>query len=206
MFDPTSVLELFSWLKWLEISKPEVLVLGLLLLLLFMLPVVPLLERKGRLKRLEPGGGLLLLFVLAWRSENCISPWYGLFGNKPCGDWCSSWNCWFASEGRKKAADEGMAEAGWGGRKDEPRRWSNCPARAPPALPRRKTSLPPDWLFWSWIEDNWGPTWDKPKPVLLLFPYKLLPMVLKLGGCLALSCASASQKARWVIKLSRLNQ
>ena len=126
MFDPTSpVLEPFSLLKLLEISKPEegrllLLLLGLLLLL-FMLLLVLLLERKGRLKRWEPEGGLLL-FVLDWRSENCISPWNDLFGNKPCEDWCSSWYCWFGSEGKKKAADEGMAEAGCGGRNDEPRR------------------------------------------------------------------------------------
>lgn len=84
-------------------------------------------------------------------------------------------------------------------------RWSNGVDREP-LPPRHKMS--PDWLVWWWslIEESWGPTWDKPKAMLLVLAYKWLPMALKLGWCLALSWASASQKALWVIKLSRLQQ
>jgi hypothetical protein len=42
--------------------------------------------------------------------------------------------------------------------------------------------------------------------MLLLLPYKWLPRVDRLDGRRALSCANASQKARCVMKLSRLHR
>ena len=134
-----------------------------------------------------------------WSGFSCIRPWKGLFGSNPCWDWFSSWKIWFGSFMKK--VEEGI---GCDGLNDAPiggeMRLSNCPVLIPP---RRNMSL--DGWCWSWIEGIWWPKEDNPKfMVLLLAPYKWLPMVLNVDGCLALSWARASQKALWVIKLSRL--
>lgn len=172
---------------------------------LLLLPAEALLllfDRKGRLNRLPPVEELLFG---SW-SENCISPWN-------CLSW-SWWYCWLDWSWLMKKDAEDCA-----GRKEEPigggeRRWSKWPVRALPPPPSLKMSAAVDWLLWWWWWSGiWGPTtcwcwwwwWDKARPVLLVPPYKLLPRLLKLGWCLALSWASASQKALWVIKLSLLH-
>lgn len=118
------------------------------------------------------------LLVLVWRSGSCISPCKeGLFGK----------HAWFES---------GMYNAGEG---------IGCPKEQVSDIggilrcsnlalvPSRNT------LLESWF---WFCTCDRPK-LIWLFRKRLLPAML---GCLALSWASASQKALWVIKLSRLQQ
>lgn len=85
-----------------------------------------------------------------------------------------------------KKAEEGRGFVG--GRNAEPRfcgmRLSNCDGTGL-ALPRRNISVE-GWLG-SWSEEIWCPNGDKPKLMLLVLPYKWLPMALKEGGCLALS-------------------
>ena len=178
-------------LSWSCINKPEddKLVLEILTLSPLLIPPgeLLLLGKKLRLKRLAAGEELLLLL---WRSGSCMSPCNcGLFG-KP----------WFASWMNKE--DECIDCGGWPNEEgfDGEIRCSNF---APPALPSRNILL--DGGFWFCSGEIWEPSCDRPR-LMWLLPKRWLPIVFKLVGCLALSWASASQKALWVIKLSRLQQ
>lgn len=154
------------------------------------LAALPLLERKLRLKWLAvEEEEALALFIWSW--GRCISPWSDdddLFDNIPwwCGDWSAS--SWFGCMNR---AGEGGRLRAYPGLK----RGSNCGPGLPP-LPN---------LSISWLERRAGLTWSCELDIWER-PKRWLPIVLNEGGFrfLALSWASASQKARCVMKLSRL--
>lgn len=158
--------------------------------------LLSLLGKKLRLKR--PALEEDEFWPLLWSCGSCISPWSdddeGLFCNNPCGECSSSWLdtcCW-----RNSPGEGGMLRAG---RKPGLIKVSNCGLGLAP-LPNLSISwFDRDWLFmwwWSWGVD----IWERPN--------RWLPMLLKEGGFIFrwLSWASASQKARCVMKLSRLHE
>lgn len=178
-----------------------------------MVPVlILLLGKKLRLKRLELLGAATEeeseLFVLPWRSWSCIRPCSCLVENNgPCCEWCSSNNDWFVLLFMKKA-EEGI-DCGECPNEDWFRggiKCSNFVAAAPTLLPRRKMLLVVAVWFCFWTCESWLPTWDRLKLVVWFVPNKWVPREFKPLGNLALSCASASQKALWVMKLSRLHK
>lgn len=162
-----------------------------------------LLGKKLRLKRLGgvveelPTEALLLI------CGSCISPWSVedlLVCINPCGGWFSSWfgtcDCMnIDCEGCILRLDDGL---GWN---CGLMRLSSCgPGRL--LLPRRSMSwwvLAIGWWFiWWWWWSCCVDIWERPN--------RCEPMLFREGGLrfLALSWASASQKALCVIKLSRL--
>jgi len=167
---------------------------------LIMLPLVLVLGKKLRLKRLvlfaeaDSDEAEVELLLVPWRSGSCIRPWSCLVENKGpcCWDW-RSWNAWFGSV---------MKNDEWGGdctpNADEWCRFGEIKCSNFGALPRLNKLLAEGAWFWSWA----------PSPRLMWFvPYRWwVPKGFRFEGCLALSCARASQKALWVIKLSRLQQ
>lgn len=159
--------------------------------------------KKLRLKRLE--GEFELVLLLPWRSGSCIKPFRFLFENGP---WCGSWsNVWFGSVMKK--AEEGIdccGECCTPNDEDWFRDGIKCSNFAAPV--RRKVLLLVAFWLWFWsCWEIWVPICERPKVMWFVgVPYKLVPKGVKPFGSLALSCARASQKALWVMKLSRLQK